>query len=197
MQSMMLRSFLAVEIPPEIQQAIAQSTDGLQKSLPKPLVRWVAPKNIHLTLQFLGEVSPANLERLADALSVEIAPYSTIGVTVSKIGAFPTQRRARVLWVGLEAPATLPALQRSVEIITAKLGYNARERGFSPHLTIGRVNQNASAADLQKIEDCLQKTAIGVLGSFQVEAIHLYKSDLFPSGPEYTRLYSMPLAGKP
>lgn len=192
----MLRSFIAVEIPLEIQQAIARSTASLQKSLPKPLIRWVAPQNIHLTLQFLGDVSPANLERLADALKVEAAAHTAIEVLVVKTGAFPTPRRARVIWVGLEAPAALSALHRGVEAVTTRLGYPSEERRFSPHLTIGRVNQNAAAADLQKIYAVLQQTDIGILGRFQVKAIHLFKSDLSPSGPAYARLYSLPLGEK-
>jgi 2'-5' RNA ligase len=52
----MLRAFIAIELPGEIQESIARSTASLQKALPKPLVRWVARKNVHLTLKFLGDV---------------------------------------------------------------------------------------------------------------------------------------------
>jgi 2'-5' RNA ligase len=193
MQNMMLRSFIAVEIPAEIRQAIARSTASLQKSLPKPLVRWISLQNIHLTLQFLGDVSPSNLERLAEVLKAEAAAHAPIEVLAAKSGAFPTPRRARVIWIGLEAPAALSTLQRVVEAVTARLGYPSEERKFSPHLTIGRVNQNASAADLQKIYALLQQTDVGVLGWFRVDAIHIFKSDLHPSGPVYTRLYTLPL----
>lgn len=191
---MMLRSFIAVEIPPDIQQAIARSMASLQRALPRPLVRWVPPQNIHLTLQFLGDVSPANLERLAEALRSEAAAHPCFDMTAGTAGAFPNPRRARVLWIGLEAPASLGNLLRSVEAVTTRLGYPPEARKFSPHLTVGRVNQGATAADLYKVQAALEQAKVGVLGTFPVEAIHIFKSDLRPTGSVYTRLYSLPLA---
>jgi len=191
MQSMMLRSFTAIRLPAEIQQAIAQSTSGLQRALPKPLVRWVPVQNIHLTLKFFGDVSPANLEQLAEALQAEAAGHAAFPVSVGGLGAFPNPRRARILWIGLEAPAGLAALQRGLESAAARMGYEAENRPFSPHLTIGRVGQSVTAADLQKIRSALEGTAVGQLGTFQVEAVSIFKSDLQPGGSVYTQLHSL------
>jgi 2'-5' RNA ligase len=188
---MMLRSFIAVEIPVEIQNAIAQSTASLKKRFPKPLIRWVAPQNVHLTLKFLGDVSPANLERLSGALKAEAASHEKFPITVSGLGAFPTQRRPRVIWIGLDAPPGLAALQRGVDAAAAQLGYPKEGRPFSPHLTIGRVSQTASASDLQRIQSTLESTKVGILGAVRVQAIHIFKSDLQPGGSVYTLLYTL------
>jgi 2'-5' RNA ligase len=188
---MMLRSFIAVKIPQEIQGAVARSIAPLQKSLPRPLVRWVAPENVHLTLKFLGDVSSANLERLAEALKVEARNHEIFTVSVRGLGAFPTGRRARVLWIGLEAPAELQALMRGVETVAASLGYAAEDRPFSPHLTIGRVGQNASTTDLRRICAALEGMNVGALGSVRVDAVHIFKSDLLPGGSVYTALYNL------
>jgi 2'-5' RNA ligase len=193
MQSMMLRSFIAIELPAEIQAAIASSTAGLQKALPKPLVRWVASKNLHLTLKFLGDVSPANLERLAEALKVESVRQEKFSLSVGGLGAFPTPRRPRVIWIGLEAPAMLTAVQRAVESVSSRMGYPTEERPFSPHLTIGRVGQDVSAADLKRVCAAIEGATVGPLGTVSVDAIHIFKSDLQPGGSVYTHLYAMPL----
>jgi 2'-5' RNA ligase len=190
---MILRSFVAVEIPVEIQSALASSSAPLQTALPKPLVRWVAPQNIHLTLKFLGDVSPANLELLAEALKVEAVSHETFTISVGTLGAFPNPRRARIIWIGLDAPTALLALLRGVEAVTSSLGYASEERPFSPHLTIGRVGQNISGTDLQQIRNALEGTSIGELGSFRVDAVHIFKSDLRPGGSVYTRLYTLPM----
>ena len=190
---MMLRSFIAIELPTEIQQAISRSTASLQKVLPRPLVRWVASLNVHLTLKFLGDVSPANLERLAETLRLEVITYPAFTMSVNKLGAFPNPRRPRVFWIGLEAPPTLLALQRGVEAVVARMGYPLEDRPFSPHLTIGRVSQNATAAELQKIRTALEGATVGMLGIVQVNAIQIFKSDLQPSGPVYTPMYTLPL----
>jgi RNA 2',3'-cyclic 3'-phosphodiesterase len=190
---MMVRSFVAIEIPVEIQKSIAQSTAGMRQTLAKPLVRWVSENNIHLTLKFLGDVSPANLERLADGLKAEAATLAGFSISVGGVGAFPNPKRARVIWIGLEVPPALAALQRGVEAAAAQLGYAPEERPFSPHLTIGRVGQNVSSAELQKVRAALEGTSVGPLGTVQVTAIHIFKSDLQPSGSVYTHLYALPL----
>ena len=188
---MMLRSFIAIETPVEIQNALAQAAAPLKKILPKPLVRWVAPQNVHLTLKFLGDVSPANLERLAEAINAEAASHTMFSISVGGLGAFPDQRRARVIWMGLEAPPALAALQHGVDAAAAKLGYPMEQRPFSPHLTIGRVAQTASGADLQFIRNTLESTKVGILGTIRVQAIHIFKSLLQPTGPVYTLLYTL------
>jgi 2'-5' RNA ligase len=190
---MMLRSFIAVKIPHEIQNAIARSIAPLQKTLPKPIVRWVASENVHLTLKFLGDVSPANLELLAEALKVEAGNHEAFFIPVGTLGAFPSPRRARILWIGLEAPAALKALTRGVEAAAARLGYGAEIRPFSPHLTIGRVGQNVSTADLQRISAAIAGMNVGALGTVLVDAVHIFKSDLLPGGSVYTLLYSLPM----
>ena len=190
---MMLRSFVAVEIPTEIQGALARSIVPLQKTLPKPLIRWVASQNVHLTLKFLGDISSANLERLAEALKVEVAVHEAFNMSVGGLGAFPTTHRARILWIGLEAPAALMTLLRGVEAIAERLGYPSEDRPFSPHLTIGRVGQNVSGADLQRIRTALEETSIGALGTVRVDSVKIFKSDLRPGGSVYTHLFSLPL----
>jgi 2'-5' RNA ligase len=190
---MMLRAFIAVEILKGIQDAIALGTASLRNALPKPLIRWVAPHNVHLTLKFLGDVSPTTLQNLAEAIKVEAASHGKFSISVGGLGAFPNPRRARVIWIGLEAPPALDTLRRGVEAAAAQLGYAPDGRPFSPHLTIGRVEQNASAADLQRIRTALEATKVGLLGTLQVEAVHILKSDLQPGGSVYSHLYAMPL----
>ncbi len=190
---MMLRAFIALEIPAGIQNAIAQSTASLRVALPKPLVRWAASQNVHLTLKFLGDISSTNLEHLAEKLKMETVSHEMFSMSVGGLGAFPTARRARVIWVGLEAPTALEALQRGVEAAAAQMGYAPEERPFSAHLTIGRVGQNVAASEMQLIRSALEVTKVGTLGTLRVEAVSIFKSDLQPGGAVYTRLYTLPM----
>ena len=189
----LLRAFIAVEIPPEIHKAIDSRTASLRAALDSSLVRWVSTSNIHLTLKFLGDVSPANVEMLSQMLSVEVSKHESFAIEFGGLGAFPNPRRPRVIWIGIQAPAALEALQHGIEAAAATLGYPNEERPFSPHLTIGRVRQHASPAGLQKVRNALEETQVGSLGTTQVSAVHLFKSDLKPSGAVYTKLFSAPL----
>jgi 2'-5' RNA ligase len=73
------------------------------------------------------------------------------------------------------------------------LGYEVEDRPFSAHLTLGRVKQNISATDQQKIRHTIEGTQVDLPGTARVDSVHLYKSELKPSGSVYTRLYSAPL----
>jgi 2'-5' RNA ligase len=189
----MLRAFIAMEVPAGIQCAIADSTSALKSAVPKPLIRWVVPHNVHLTLKFLGDGSPAALAKLAETLKVEVSSHGVFSISVGGLGAFPNPRRPRVIWIGLETPPDLESLRRAVETVTVRLGYPPEERPFSAHLTIGRVGQNLSAPDMQRIRSTLESTRVGTLGTFRVEAVHIFKSDLLPGGSVYTHLYALPL----
>src|SRR5512139_1988884 len=146
----MLRAFIAVEIPAEIQQKIHRETSNLRKGI-DALVRWVPPQNMHLTLKFLGDVSPNSLEFLRQMLRNEAANIQCFDIHLAGLGAFPNLKRPRVLYIGIQAPAALDALVRGIEAASRRLGYEAEERPFSAHLTLGRVRQNANAAEQQQI----------------------------------------------
>jgi RNA 2',3'-cyclic 3'-phosphodiesterase len=188
----LLRAFIAVEIPLEIRESVCKAIAPLQKGLGS-IVRWVPMENMHLTLKFLGDVSPANVEMLSEMLRAEADLFHCFDLHLNGLGSFPNLKRPRVIYVGIHAPATLEALQRGMESASRRLGYESEERGFSPHLTIGRVKQTAPATEQQSIRRALEETRIDSLGTARVDSVHLYKSDLKPAGSVYTRLFSAPL----
>jgi 2'-5' RNA ligase len=188
----LLRAFIAVEIPPEIQQAIAEKTASLQKSAGRS-VRWVTRRNLHLTLKFLGEIPLSNVDLINRALMAEAGQHSPFKIEIGNLGAFPNVKRPRVIWIGLEAPPDLKTLQHGVESALERLGYAAEAKPFSPHLTIGRIRDQVSPDELQSLRAALASIQIGKLGTAQVESVHLYQSDLQPGGSIYTRLFSAPL----
>jgi len=189
----LLRAFIAVEISSEVHQAIETKTAPIRAALNPSLVRWVPADNVHLTLKFLGDISAANVEMLAQMLAVEVSQHRIFELGFGGLGAFPNPKRPRVIWIGIQAPAGLEALQHGIEAAAATLGYPNERRPFSPHLTIGRVKQNVNSASMQKIRIALEETKVGSLGTNQVNAVHLFKSDLNPTGAVYTRLFTAPL----
>ena len=189
----LLRTFIAVEIPSHVQKKIQQETEPLRKAIGASFVRWVSIQNVHLTLKFLGDVSPASVDTLTQMLRAEADSCPEFDMQISGLGSFPSLRRPRVLFIGIQAPAELEALYRGIESACARLGYESEGRGFSPHLTIGRIKQDASASDQQKVRHALAETKIDSLSIARVNSVHLYKSDLKPTGSVYTQIFSAPL----
>jgi 2'-5' RNA ligase len=188
-----IRSFIAINLSPEIRRSLEEVSAKLKERLPGVPVRWVPVENIHLTIKFLGDVSVSNLEMLQKILRAEASQHSPFEFSVGNIGAFPSISRPRVIWVGVEAPDELQALQHGVEAETARLGYAREKRPYSPHLTLGRVSRNADSDDTGRIRELLKNCTIGFLGAARVQEVHLYRSELTPSGAVYTQIFSAPL----
>lgn len=186
-----IRSFIALNLTADIHRQLDEIIQSLKQQT--TIVRWVPSQNIHLTLKFLGDVSLANIETLQRVLAGEAARHAPFTFTVSGFGAFPNTRWPRVLWVGVQAPAALTAAQHGIEAETQRLGYTGEERPFSPHLTLGRVSNNASPQEARRLSDALTQVKIGELGQVMVKSIVLYRSDLNSGGAAYTPLASFPL----
>lgn len=189
-----IRAFVAIHLSPEITHNLEQVLQDLKRSWPQAPVRWVPANNIHVTIKFLGDVSLSNISLLTKMLQTEAVRHAPFEISVGRLGAFPSMRRPRVIWVGVEAPPELQALQRGVEGEMARLGYAPEDRDFSPHLTLGRVARNISGDEMQRLSDLLAGSKVGFLGATRVQSIQLYRSDLQPSGAVYTALFTAPLA---
>ncbi|MCL4559393.1 MAG: RNA 2',3'-cyclic phosphodiesterase [Chloroflexi bacterium] len=189
-----IRSFIAIDIPSDIQRKLDEISTELRSKRPDSAVRWVPSENIHLTLKFLGEVSTNNLEILTKILQSAVSRHHCFQIKIGTLGAFPSVRRPRVIWIGIQAPPDLSSLQHSIEAETIRLGYAAEERPFSAHLTLGRVSHNASPLEVRQIGDILSGYTVGELGIALIDRVHLFRSDLEPGGAVYTSLLSLPLS---
>jgi 2'-5' RNA ligase len=183
----LIRAFIAITLPSEIKTELESTIQKFKAERVKG-VRWVAVENIHLTLRFLGDTSPADLEQLTKILQAECTAYSSFAVEVAGVGAFPNPRRPRIIWVGLQAPAVLTELAASIESAARSIGIQPEERAFSPHLTLGRVKNDASPADILNLSAALNSIDVGSLGGFTVTRFTLFRSDLRPQGPLYSVL---------
>ena len=188
-----IRTFIAVDLPPGVLEALGQVTAQLQEKLPDTPVRWVNHQKMHLTLKFLGDISNENISMVEKILYSEAAKRQAMEIGIGGIGAFPKMRHPRVIWIGVEAPTELFDLRRGIEDGVARLGYNYDKYDFTPHLTLGRISRKASARDVRKVGNVLHEFQVGFIGVARIEAVHLYRSELRPEGAQYTCLYSAPL----
>jgi len=187
---MMIRSFIAIDFPEETRKAL----EDIQKELKRcgAGVRWVKPSSIHLTLKFLGNIQAAQVEDIALAVAQGIRDQPPITLRPAGLGAFPSRRKPRVIWIGMEGEVQrLNGIQARVDNALEPLDFAREKRGFRPHLTIGRVKDHRR---LQPLVDAMAKLDVPEFDSFDVTEIILYKSDLRPTGAIYTKLHRMSLA---
>ncbi len=164
----LLRAFIAVEIPLEIRQTIQRETSGFRKGMDS-FIRWVPMENMHLTLKFLGDISPASVEMLTQMMRAEAESCPIFDIRLTSLGSFPNPKRPRVIYIGIRAAAELEALQHGIESASRRLGYESEDRSFSPHLTLGRVKQNATVFNQQMVRHALEQDCIDSFGTARVE----------------------------
>lgn len=182
-----MRLFIALALPAPVRAELAATVESL-RSTAHP-VRWADPAGFHLTLQFLDEVGEEQVASLVAALRA--MPALPLQLGLGRLVAFPNRRQPRVLWVGVgDETAALAELHRSVLAATARLGFPVEQRGFSPHLTLGRVRQGARPEQLRTLGDALANAAPPAPLQWEAGPPTLFQSTLTPGGAVYTRLGS-------
>ena len=187
---MLLRCFIAIEIPETIKKSIAAIVDNLKKS--DSDVKWVSDENIHITLQFLGETEESLVPDIKGALYKILAPYSSFYIKIADVGCFPSGKRPRVVWLGMKEPQALINLYEDIANEMVRFGYQKEERGFTPHVTIGRVKSNRNLGELLRR---LEEFKVADFPGFEVQNIRLMKSELKPSGAKHYCLAEIPIGG--
>ena len=175
-----MRTFVAVFPPLTIRAAAAAGAREAVRRLggPADRVRWAKPENVHLTLKFLGDVREEVLGDLRAALEEVCPKHAPFDAELAGLGAFPSARRARVLWAGVGAGfEELRSLASDIDEALASIGFEREERPYTPHLTLGRVRGRPVSFDL------LPKDAGGP--RFQVRCTELVESTLTPEGAVY------------
>ena len=196
-----MRTFIAIELPKEIKDALA----SLQKQLitSGADVKWVKPENIHLTLKFLGERDDKKLEKIAAILEEVAKNKNVFAAGISSIGAFPGLSAPRIIWIGIgKGDSETKEIVRELEEKIALIGIPKETKPFSSHITIGRTRSNLNREKLvQAMNDlagkfgqenlALHKSLAGQSADycsgleFLVTKITLFKSTLTPKGPIY------------
>ncbi|MDD5177662.1 MAG: RNA 2',3'-cyclic phosphodiesterase [Candidatus Nanoarchaeia archaeon] len=169
-----MRVFVAVEIPEEIKKQIYDLQGEVSSREAK--VRWVAKKNLHLTLVFLGELPEKKVEEIKELL--KSIKHKSFKVSVNEIGFFPDKQKPRVVWIGLEPEKDILDLQSKVD--GELLSYSMdKDQKFKAHVTIGRINE---IKDKDKFFD---KMNVKIKGEFIVNEFLLISSVLSKDGPKY------------
>jgi len=187
-----LRAFVAIRLSASSEETIADFIEELRTL--KAGIRWTRRAHLHLTLRFLGGDVPAAMVTALDAeltrIAAETRPFT---LRARGCGVFPNLSRPRVVWIDLQGEPLLQLADR-VEQAARACGLPAEQRGYVPHLTIGRVR------DLRRwglIRTILIASADRLFGASTIASMILYRSVLGPESSTYQELARYPLAAPP
>jgi 2'-5' RNA ligase len=192
--SEIVRTFIAVEVPPEVKQRALKLIGELQQSSAK--VRWVGADAMHWTLKFLGDVELLDTHKICEAVARAVEPLAPFDVEASGAGAFPDVSRPRTVWLGMEqGTERMIELHGRIESELAKLGYRPEGRRFRPHLTIGRV-RSAPPRAIEELGRMIQENSNFDGGISTVFEVVVFASELGPDGPTHEPLGHAELKGR-
>ena len=169
-----MRLFIGIGLPAPVSETLAKSAHSLL--LPAGRIRWTPPENMHVTLSFLGQVHPARLNVIEQALAKIHA--RRLRLELSGIGVFD---RAGVLFANVTAS---PALLTLAELVIAAMeacGFTREQRPYSPHVTIGRIG----ARTRERIHLRTATDDPAFHQTFDASEFRLYQSLTLPGGAQY------------
>ena len=190
----MVRTFVAVDLPDDVERALGEAGQRLREARIEGL-RAVRPEGVHLTLKFLGDVPESRLDEVARAVSATVAGHRPFDISTGDFGAFPNTRRPQVLWVGVEGRLEpLLRLQADVDAALGALGFPTETRPYHPHLTLARLDRRMPAAARRAALDALESTGLAAGMHIPVRSVSLVESILGRGGARYARLAEARLA---
>lgn len=187
----MKRLFIAVPIQESVRNQIAKGVFEIEASKKMP-VRWTPVQNLHLTLQFLGDVEEKRIPLLKQLLDQIKRPERQEELVFNGIGTFSNRNFLRIIWLGINTNAYLQIIQRSLTISLDEQGFETDHKKYKPHLTLGRVRDNTLVSNeiLDSFETAWSRLQIR---SSVLDRVTLFESRLYPGGPVYSAVYDKKL----
>lgn len=186
-----MRLFFALLLDDHTRQRVALVQEAMKRALAGQRISWVKQENLHLTLRFLGEQDEKGLRQAIEAAQAVAREHQPFRFVVQGAGVFPDQRRARVLWVGVEEPVEpLYHLAHQLEKELRQRGFPPEDKPFRSHITLARTKEPPPAQVVQRLIGSLPSAP---LGSVEVRSFVLMQSVLHPNGSLYAPVQEFPL----
>jgi len=169
------RLFVSIELPESITKSLAKLDPHVRG------VRWLEPRQMHLTLAFLGNVGTEIQEALSEKLRA--ISWKSFFLPLLGLGTFPTKGWPKIIWIGVgSGHPHLFQLHKRVQEALLAVGLEPDLRSFHPHITLARCRDVSP----QTIRPFLKSHANFDAGLTHVESFCLNSSQLTSAGSVYT-----------
>lgn len=183
-----IRTFIAIKIEP--QPELSQLVKHLKETFSEEKIKWVEENNFHLTLKFLGDTSPVQVNEVKSVLNETAGNFSALQFDLKGVGFFKRNRQPKVLFVNIENHEILEQLTAEIDEKLSKFGFERDEREFNPHLTLGRIKY---LKDKSRFYQTIEAFKSSFLQQVKITEIIYYQSILKPTGAEYKSLSKVSL----
>ena len=184
---MLQRLFIAIDPEPATLDTIFRLISTMKREFPTEGMRYTVPQNLHLTLLFIGDTDELLIPIIGNKLDKICQNFPEFDLEFSNLGAFPSKRNPRIIWLGVSKPEPVTALAKAI-IKDSGLVTEPEKSQFSPHLTLGRVSEDARGISSEMFSKLFAKLGNVKAGTTRIREVLLYQSILKPGGPEYTVL---------
>ena len=184
------RVFVAIDPGDEARRALAELSARLEAACRLAGVKasYPRPETLHLTLRFIGDVTPERAAEIGRALA-PIGATDRLEIAFGALGAFPDEKKPRVLWIApVRGGGALKSLAEQVDRCLAGLGIPPEGRQFRPHLTLARVKRSSGS-----VAPVIEKVSPAGEIASPISEVVLYRSDLLPRGAHHTPVARVPL----
>ena len=180
------RGFIAIDL--DVPYKIVEFENEIKKIGAN--VKLVEPKNMHLTLKFLGDTNEGLVDEIEKIMKESVEGTNPFNIQLKGTGVFPNQNYIKIVWIGIENGGQIAPIAQKIDEKISKLGFKKEKRRFSPHLTIGRVK---SAKNKNQLLQIIENYKDVMFADITVDILQLKKSELTPKGPIYTTLKEIKL----
>ncbi|MBP7791992.1 MAG: RNA 2',3'-cyclic phosphodiesterase [Candidatus Goldbacteria bacterium] len=143
-------------------------------------LKFTKKENLHITVKFLGEIKEDKIEKIKEIIGESLNGVEKFAISCNRLSSFPSLTSAKVIWVNvIQGSKIIEKIYNRLEDKLEKTGIQKENRKYIPHITIARTR---NAVD---ITDYLRNFDI----NSAAESIVLFKSDLKPDGPFYTKIF--------
>ena len=182
---MNIRTFIALGISNDIRNQITNIQKHLMNKGAE--LKWIKNENIHLTLRFLGEIDDKYHDKIFEAMNKVAEDARSVNLSLTGLGMFPDENHPTVIWVGIGGDVEeLRQMSEKCDYYLDDGGFEIKKRHFRPHITIGRIkkltNKKLFISEINDMQ--IDHT------SFKIDKLNIVKSDLKPTGAEYTNLHT-------